>query len=533
MATENLETLTALPQETEPVAEVGAASMKHPNVLLVDFQKEVLVELRKNRFNVDEATFGVKYSSAYKESEAHFSHRMPLIEEREILIINCLEPEIEATEEEVCQEDKEVKGKRFEWYKPSSQNYFNPRPLVSSWFESNVNKILKLGGIVITVASDKYFENYLLYEIKNGMRVSLNEREQNNFDFLPFSIDTNTDVLRRTETRIAPDCPPLFQALFQKYKKSFTHITSFLLGPNDIPLLTDKFGDIVSFVHGVENEEGTDVGLVLFLPPSSSQGKLLVDLLTTVLPISRPKLFPDIVQSSWMKNKQYLPPSLLQLHSKKVEIEQDYSAKIDEANKEIEDEEKRYQFLFDILSASATDDVLVKALEAYLKKIGFDCITVVDDVKEGINEEDLQIYSLEELTVVEVKGIYGIPSDNNCQRVLKYMLRRQREQSERVYGLFVVNHQKNLPPLERSNPPFTTEQISDAEGSYSLVTTWQLFNAYLAYEREELSTLDIDACLKKTGLVDFMPRTWKRIGEVSHVYPQAGAVTVELVDGPI
>ena len=71
--------------------------------------------------------------------------------------------------------------------------------------------------------------------------------------------------------------------------------------------------------------------------------------------------------------------------------------------------------------------------------------------------------------------IGGTSKDEECSQIFKIKSRRMKELKRfDVFGLYIVNHQKHLPPLNRENPPFTENQIQDAiNDERGLLTTWQ------------------------------------------------------------
>lgn len=66
--------------------------------------------------------------------------------------------------------------------------------------------------------------------------------------------------------------------------------------------------------------------------------------------------------------------------------------------------------------------------------------------------EDLRIYDDSPILLVEIKGISGFPRDAAALQVAKYLAPRMREwQRTDIQGLSIINHQRNLPGLDRDN----------------------------------------------------------------------------------
>lgn len=54
--------------------------------------------------------------------------------------------------------------------------------------------------------------------------------------------------------------------------------------------------------------------------------------------------------------------------------------------------------------------------------------------------------------LVEIKGIRGKPKEANSLQVTKYLAPRMREWGRTdLHGLTIINHQRNLPGLEREH----------------------------------------------------------------------------------
>ena len=71
---------------------------------------------------------------------------------------------------------------------------------------------------------------------------------------------------------------------------------------------------------------------------------------------------------------------------------------------------------------------------------------------------------------IEVKGISGTSTDKDCSQIDKVVKRKMKKYDRTdVNGLYIVNHQRYLPPLSRDNPPFKDIQIKDAETVLNLI----------------------------------------------------------------
>jgi hypothetical protein len=154
-----------------------------------------------------------------------------------------------------------------------------------------------------------------------------------------------------------------------------------------------------------------------------------------------------------------------------------------------------------------TGPKLVKAVEKCLTWLGFDNIVNVDETEPERKEEDLRIENDRGLLVIEAKGIGGTSTDSDCSQISKIKYRRSRERGAfDVFGLYLVNHQRYLPPEKRINPPFNETQIQDARNDErGLLTTYELFKLYFNVVGGYISKDDARDALYQIGLVEFHP----------------------------
>lgn len=213
------------------------------------------------------------------------------------------------------------------------------------------------------------------------------------------------------------------------------------------------------------------------------------------------------------------------------ELEQakkEYEAKKAEIEARMVENREQYEFLHTMITG--TGDELVKAVIQYLEWLGFeDVVNADEDEGREYNEEDIRITIPDGLFILEVKGIHHNSTDDECARVGKYKLRWMEElKTTNVKALYVVNHQRNVEPIKRDNPPFTDVQKSDARSGYrGVVTTWQLYNLYYDIERGVISKADAREALMQYGLVEFAPKGAVKLG-LPYRYCRNNVICVEL-----
>ncbi|RZK04838.1 MAG: hypothetical protein EOO46_16275 [Flavobacterium sp.] len=189
-----------------------------------------------------------------------------------------------------------------------------------------------------------------------------------------------------------------------------------------------------------------------------------------------------------------------------------------------------FKFLHDLITE--TDASLVHAIYKFLSWLGFENVLIKDEQASSILEEDLQIEDEIGLIIIETKGIGGTSKDSDCSQISKIKLRRCEERkSFDVSALYIVNHQRYLPPVKRRNPPFTENQIRDAiNDKRGLLTTWQLFNLYFDIQNGLITKEDARSQLIKHGLVEFKPKIDQKLEVPKQILKDGQVVILDLND---
>ena len=155
----------------------------------------------------------------------------------------------------------------------------------------------------------------------------------------------------------------------------------------------------------------------------------------------------------------------------------------------------------------------------------------MDEFLVDTKEEDIQIEMEAGLIIIEAKGIGGTSRDDECSQISKIRSRRCEERNKfDVIALYIVNHQRHIPPLERKNPPFTENQVHDAElEKRGLLTTWDLYNLYFNVENGMISKKRAIECLMKPGLIKFIPDKITKLNLVKEIYQNGEVVIFDLI----
>jgi len=363
------------------------------------------------------------------------------------------------------------------------QTIFDGRAYSGNFLHRELNNIVDRRHILITFASRQQNLSYKIVTIPQTYGSDI-DRLFDNYSFMGSAYHSKNLVGKEVEVcvsnkdlmNILETCKNLI-----RYEGTFYHPTRYENNQdkertNFIPLMVNKNKEIVSYVE-------FDSNCTKFVfPQMTDKEKLLVPLLETVLPSIHPEIFPESTLFSWKKDQAYWLPNHSELLKKRSDIEYEYKCKMDGAIREIDNNLDKHSFLHDLLSQ--TDDALVQAVLSYFRWLGYSSAVDMDN-GQALKEEDIQVELDNGLLIVECKGIGGTSKDSDCNQINKIKHRRCKERNKfDVFALYIVNHQRYLPPKQRKNPPFSEQQIADAQTEErGLLTTWELFKAYFMEQK--------------------------------------------------
>lgn len=414
------------------------------------------------------------------------------------------------------------------------ETVFDPRPLSSLILNDRLNLIGKRPHIIISFTIDSYDIEYETIRITQGYPERQDVAKYNIYSFAGHApLSTAKDGKEMTVCVDREDLKKLLESHLKKttYNQTFYHPTIWdadkqIPNPHIIPLIKNSNGDIVSFCELKEN------AMVFYFPQIENKGDFLNSFLIRIAPDLMPELFPFSTTFSWKDSKEYWLPKHKDLLEDKTRIQIEYDEKIKKKELEIINNKEKYSFLHEILTE--TGDHLVDAVIKYFKWLGFSKINKIDEEKSEskILEEDLQIELNDGLIIIECKGIGGTSTDGDCSQISKIKHRRCRERSKfDVFALYIVNHQRYLPPLHRQNPPFTENQKQDAiNDERGLLSTWQLFKAYFEIESGILQKEDVQNNLLNFGYIEFIPKNLMLIDEPQEIYKEGEVCVVNVTN---
>ena len=457
----------------------------------------------------------------------------PNLHEYDIVIIDLQNPRTVAYVEKDHTRTWTKGPKQFGWMSCLPATIFDPRALASKMLEPELSPLMHKESILVVFAAEYEDIEYQPIEIDQDGSMQLDPLTYSLYHFCPH-LPPHGNLAGRDTTVVFQKPAELSSLLKQHndetaYEIIFHHPTRWVdhtqvKDPTFIPLMEAGPDNIVAFAHVHENS------LTLFFPHIRRKVEFLTDLLGTVLPDIKPSLFPHSTRFAWLQAAQYRLPNEESLLQQKAGLQAEYDARLSELDSQISANCQEYGFLHDLLKQSGAE--LVKTVENYLRWLGFDNVVNVDETYPDLKEEDLRIETERGLLVIEVKGIGRTSTDSECSQISKIRYRRLKERGTfDVFGLYLVNHQRYLPPDSRTNPPFNETQIEDARNDErGLLTTYDLFKLYFNVTKGFISEEDARNALFQNGLVRFQPSEAVRVPDPIQIHYK-GDIIVFCADG--
>ena len=520
----------------EEVSTPAKEPHKHPMICLFDIEKNVEDELEKLNFNYVNASFGstVKVSNKrHEEKLMKLNHEYPNnLHEFDVVMMDMTSTKSEDFDASQHSLNNTTGNKAHALLSAFPEQVFDPRQFSIHIASKQINELAGKKSIVIAFYGSEITSEYQLVEITaHGPHVTDTNSYSNSAFYGGFP-GCNSRHGRKVKT---PEKGSKLAPLFNKhlggieYRSTFYHPNIWKDGKsqkddNFIPLLLNERDEIISYA------QFRDESLILVLPEVDDKPSFVASLFKTYLPDIMPDIFPFHGEFGWLENGDYLLPGESELLQQKADIEEKYIRDIAENNESMLRLKEENKFLADLISE--TGDTLVSSVEHYLKWLGFKSVLNFDDTNPDILEEDIQVDCEDRFLVVEVKGVGGTSTDKDCSQISKIRYRRAEQRGKfDVFGLYIVNHQRYMPPKSRSNPPFTDNQVKDASlDKRGLLTTYDLYKAYFLIEEGILQKADVRESLFKTGLITLEPENIVSIGTPTEFFMD-GQVAIVNLDG--
>jgi hypothetical protein len=512
-----------------------------PKILLIDLDNKVLTAIKSEGYNVEAGSFGAPYKVTRSDSYVPLIAQLelPPYTEQEIVIIDLMPPDIV----DKPSGEKATSDGQNDWWVRCSDGVIDPRPRIMAAVQADFDKILEYSGVFIIFADGRYEQDIKWAHIsKNYGFIIESDISFDNWSFLSI-LDSSHLIIENKHGYEMSVISENYQivSLLSKYIRRGSYRGTFRptarYSNSWLTIANNKYGESVAGVTGSSVEDNH--GWVFIFPQINNKADFLVQFLNEVLPDLTPKLFPHFEGGRWLHSPEYEISSILELKNRIQQIEDDAKQKINEIEKEIESEKIAFGYLYELLMQ--TGDELVRAVKRGLEMLGFKNVVDVDEEKEKAGEkgylrEDLQIRDKSPLLLIEVKGINGFPREAQSLQVWKYIAPRMR-QLERtdIHGLSVVNHQKNLPALERDNDnPFGDDILTNAEDQhFGLLTTFDLYRLIRSYIKNRWAHEHIEPLFYRSGRISPIPINYELVGAIEHYWDAINVVSIRIESGEL
>jgi hypothetical protein len=503
-----------------------------PKILLVDLKDNTADLLRSQGYNISVGSYGTPYRVT--KSDVLFpvivNGSLPGLPEQDIVIIDLAanEPLSGATG------SKQTTPGESDWWAKCNAGTIDPRPRLMDFSKAMLDRILAHGGVVVVFADPRqqqqqylghsehiwvlerdlsYADNWGFSSLVNPMVLSV-EDDWGREILLP---NTNSPLINLLRSHI-PNA--YFSCAFQVQKAAVGWVT----------LATNKFNMPVAGILAANKggEQGT--GLVFLFPQLADKAHFLEGLLKTVLPDFSPRLFPWVEGARWVERPEYELPKIRELKSQIRQIQEEANRQVLQLEGVIEEERVSSGYLHTLLTETGSN--LVEAVKKALEQLGFRSVVDVDKELAQSDDtspkrEDLQILDTSPSLLVEVKGINNLPKEASSLQSWKYVAPRMKEWKRTdIQGLSIINHQRNLPGLERENQAtFQGDVIINAEQqNIGLMTTWDLFRLVRSSQKYNWKQETVKPLFYKVGRIEPVPLHYEYVGYVEHFWEKANAV---------
>ncbi len=506
-----------------------------PKILLIDLPDAARANLVSAGYNVKIGTFGRPYwvQLSAKWFPVIADPLLPNYTEQEVVIIDLTAPEMA----DRPTGRRKVPDGEFDWYGKANRGVIDPRSRSMCELRSQWDRLLEHGAVFVVFAQARLEQELVLGKLEDERLTTLPLPPLvDNWSFLSILSQWTFNVKsdHGLETKVLPSFDFVesflhshqaemeFEAVLSPKFPRTNELTDFEYRS----LIESKFGNSVG---GIIFAKKPKMGRILILPQIKDKARAVKELITTILPEFCRQLFPDFVGGRWVHSSEYEHPTVLELKQNQNRIREEADARIEALDRKIELEQEQCGFLHSLLTK--TGDELVAAVRKTLEIIGFEHVKTPEE-EEGTNkQEDLQVHDRSPCLLMEVKGLAGMPTEGDSLQVTKYVMRRIKQwKPADVSGVFLVNHQRNIPALERDhNNVFTQQQLGDSVANgMGLMTSWDLFRLVRGMIRWKWPRKVVQDVFYGKGRLPSVPSHYVVAGIVKHFYSELSVLVVEV-----
>ncbi|HEY8750213.1 MAG TPA: hypothetical protein VIM11_19670 [Tepidisphaeraceae bacterium] len=513
--------------DSESTAPAASPKYSKPRILAIDLNSDLVRSMKAAGYNVDEGTFGSAYhiprSDGYRTVTTG-SADLPDLNEQEILIVD-----LDGADWTDAPNVDVTRNIQYFW-QSCAYGRITPRALAMYYARASLEKVFSLAGICIVLTSPKATADYRvakwdghnLYDEKEALHLS-------NWGFLSGADAANVEDESGREMHFL-DGP--LSAFLQRFSADGSYTCTFEYSNTEtakwVPLAKNKYGSTVAGLRlFVERSQ-----FILLLPRLPRLADAMVELLERFVASWRPDLFPHLESAKWVHRPEYELPAVTQLERQVDDVEAQAKKAVEALQSQIATLRKDNADWYMLLCG--TGDELAQVIIRSLRILGFQNVIDVDEEekKKGNQSslrEDIQIHDTRPVLVIDVKGINDCPSDDEATQSLKHATMRMREwKHTEVKPLTIVNHQRHLPPLDRSAVVYRSEIVGNAEQQeLGLMTTWDLFRILRNKEHLGWPEDATKAIFYRTGLIRPVPAHYQYIGTIAKAWSDKFGVVIE------
>ncbi|HJR06080.1 MAG TPA: hypothetical protein VJ842_02190 [Pyrinomonadaceae bacterium] len=522
-----------------------------PKILLVDVIEEAEAKLKTAGFTVKTGTFGTPYKVEKAQGYVPVARKfhLPNYAEQEIVIIDLAYTKIA----DLAPTDRHTVVGEYDYWAKRNSGVIDPRPIAAELYRRTFDNILSHGGVFVCFA-DSDIEHDILYarDTSRGLD-ALKDNRYSIWSFLtPLQPERFTVIHMQGSEMFVIDESHALGKLLRRHiiNSSFEcTLTSKQTAEGErniyyenkfakawIPIVVNKYN---APLGGVFAAEGQIKGWIFVFPQIANKAQFLLEFLREVLPDLTPQLFPFSEGGKWIYREEYELPAISEIKSEIQKIEADTRSRIEVLEKAIEVKQQETLYLNDLLIESG--DKLVSAVKSSLELMGFQKVLDMDQEMEkqgdtSFRREDLQILDKPMTLLVEVKGISGLPTDEAALQVQKYVFVRMKElKHTNVQGLEIINHQRNIPALDRDNKnPFREDILVNAlEQQFGLLTTWDLYRLVRNYIKHKWQPEHVKDLFYKIGRIEPIPSHYEYVGTVERYLDKIEVMGIRIENAEI
>lgn len=401
-----------------------------------------------------------------------------------------------------------------------SYGVIDPRPLSMLAARDDLDRVLVHNGVFLIFSDVRVSHTYKIGK-KTGIYFETTEKPIVASTWELLSILSNHEyvsVADDSSTQITVDTGSNFGKLLSRFVRGAVAHCALqanyrLKGEMWTSIAKNKFGQDVAAL--IESDEC----MIFIVPQLADKAGFATAFVSEYLPEIRPDLFPDSAATSWVYRAPYESDEVLSLQKKSLEIQQAAANEVEAIALDIQKLREENKLCYGLLTE--TGDELVRCVVSAMGQLGFEDVVDVDAAASGRKNsnlaEDIQVLDCDPILLGEVKGIAGMPADDDILSANKYLALRMKEWGKtNLKALSVINHQRNLPALERKENlirPEIEPTVLDSE--IGLITTFDLYRLVGNKKKFGWKPEWIRPLFARSGRIEPVPTHYKYVGRVA------------------